>query len=86
MTNPDSAIAAPVHGSVGESLPVAANPSARHYYESLTHAQLVGVALNRDDRIAELIEQERAIGAGGISMMGASTTGCDDQWIREERE
>ncbi|NYT76610.1 hypothetical protein H0A71_06370 [Alcaligenaceae bacterium] len=57
--------------------------NTRHYYEGLTHEQLVDVAINRDDQIAELIEQERAIGAGGISMMGASTTGCDDQWRRE---
>ncbi|KAA0911712.1 hypothetical protein [Pusillimonas sp. ANT_WB101] len=48
------------------------DPRTRHYYEQFPPEQLVDFLLQRDEHIAELTEKMEAIGAGGVSLMGAA--------------
>ncbi|MFT0547818.1 hypothetical protein ACMHYO_16000 [Allopusillimonas ginsengisoli] len=78
MTNHYNVLNVPLQGGVSESLAAnttakAFDPRTRHYYEQFPPDQLVDFLLQRDEHIAELIEQMEVIGAGGVSLMRTST-------------
>lgn len=58
--------------------------SSREYYDQFDRGQLVDFLLQRDEYISSLESEGRS--GRGVSMHGASSTACDDQWIRDDDE
>lgn len=82
MTNHHNVLNVPLQGGVSESLAANAtaktfDPRTRHYYEQFPPDQLIDFLLQRDEHIAELTEQMEAIGAGGVSLIGAAVKPVD---------